>query len=183
MPAQMSDAAPFPLHISPARLTAFCHQLRQRSGDAALALHALTAVQSLLGICVDNPEHPGYVQARRHLDGHLEELRGTLVAQHAALIGMALRTRDCNALLRTFQALSRSGFAVAAVQAWESLDSPQRAAAFRWLSDWTQDARQRAQAASRYPDAPDFRAAGIALDSFLMMEELHGVVSRLAAAE
>lgn len=177
----MSDACPFPLHLSPAQLTAFCHQLRQRCGDAALALHALTTVQALLGLCIDDPQHPGYVQARRHLDAQLEELRTTLIAQHATLIGMALRRHDTDALLRGFQSLSRSGFAAAATQAWECLEPPQREDARNWLADWMQSARQRAHSAGRYPDAPDFRAAGIALDGYLMMEELHGIVLRLAA--
>lgn len=176
----MSDACPFPLHISPARLSEFCQQLRQRSGDTALALHALSTVQALLGVCIDDPDHPGYVQARRDLDAQLAELRTTLIGQHAARIGLALRGCDTDALLRIFQALSRSGFAAAATQAWECLDGPQRDGTRQWLEDWTQSARQRAHSASRYPDAPDFRAAGIALESYLMMEELHGIVQRLS---
>lgn len=177
----MSETSPFPLHISPAQLTAFCHQLRQRSGDAALALHALTTVQALLGICVTDPNHAGYVQARRHLDAQVEELRSALITQHAALIGLALRRHDSDTLLRSFQALSRSGFAAAATQSWEGMDRPQREDARQWLADWTQNARQCAQAASRYPDAPDFRAAGIALESYLVMEETHSLVSRLTS--
>lgn len=182
MSDQLTETRPFPLHISPARLARFCHQLRRRSGDAARALHALSTVQALLGHCIDDPTHPGYAQARRHLDLQLEELRTELIAQHAAQIGLALHAHDTGALLGSFQSLSRSGFAAAVTQAWESLGRPQRADARNWLAGWTQAARQRAQSASRYPDAPDFRAAGIALDDYLVMEELHGIVARLAAA-
>lgn len=177
----MPDDSPFSLQLSPARLATFCDQHRQRTGDAALALHALTAVQALLGLCSVDPNHAGYLQARRNLDAQLEELRTALIAQHAELIGMALRNQATDALLRSFQALSRSGFAAAAILAWECLQQPQRDDARNWLADWTRTAQRRAQSASRYPDAPDFRAAGIALDSYLVMEELHGIVLRLAA--
>lgn len=172
----MPDTCLIPLELSPARLDDFCRQLRQRTPDPALALQLLTTLQAFIGVCAVDPSAPGYQRARGELDKHLEELRAALLDHHAARIGMALRLCDTDALARSFTALSRSGFADAATRAGAVLADADRTAVLHWLSGWLEDARRRADAASRYPDAPDFRAAGVALETYLALKELHGIL-------
>lgn len=175
----MNTSSPIPLHLTPARLAEFCRQLRQRTPDPAQALQLLTTLQAFLGLCTADRNHPAWQQAQRDLDAQIEELRTTLLAQHAAQLGDALRAQDTATITRNFMALSRSGFAEAALRTWSRLDAAARSTGRQWLREWTHTALQRANAASRYPDAPDFRAAGIALETYLAMEELHGAAEKV----
>lgn len=168
----MHDTHPLPLRLTPVRLAEFCRQLRQRNADPAQALQQLTTVQALLGLCVEDRTHPAYVQASEYLNAQLDELRTTLLTRHAVQLGDALRRRDQDSIANSFRSLSRSGFALAAAHAWEQLDIETRTACAHWLTEWHRDAHRRASAASPYPDAPDFRAAGIALETYLAMQEL-----------
>jgi hypothetical protein len=174
----MHDTHPLPLHLTPARLSEFCRQVRQRCADPAQALQQLTAVQALLGLGIADRTHPAYVQASGDLATQLEELRAELLARHAGQLAEALRGHDADGVARSFAALSRSGFADAAGRAWMLLDAGLQGDCARWLSGWCADARSRAEAASPYPDAPDFRAAGIALETFLAMDELRKELAR-----
>lgn len=178
----MPDTRPIPLRLTPERLTEFCRQIRQRSGDPAQALHALTTLQAFLAVCVEDDGHSGYREARSELEAQLEALRDDLLDRHADRIADALRRQDVAAISGSFGALSRSGFANAAARAWAAVAVAERPDRLRWLETWIRDARQRACAAGRYPDAPDFRAAGIALEDCLALEELHGVVRRPGGA-
>lgn len=175
----MNVSTPIPLHLSPERLADFCRQLRQRTPDHAQALQLLTTLRAFLGMCVEDRNHPSWLAAQRDLDALTEELRTALLAQHAAQLGDALRQHDTAIITRSFMALSRSGFAAAAASAWTRLEPHARSDGLTWLNAWTQDARQRAVAAGRYPDAPDFRAAGIALETCLAMEELRDVAEKV----
>jgi len=114
-------------------------------------------------------------RARALLDVEIEALRARLLEEHRATLARALAGRDAVAITASFTALSRSGFRAAAAQTWAGLDAPARTAAAQWLRAWCEDARRRAAAASRYPDAPDFRAAGIAAETFLALNELRDV--------
>ena len=168
----MHDTQPLPLQLTPALLAEFCRQIRLRCDDPAQALQQLTAVQALLGACVTDRAHPAYGKARATLDTHLETLRAAVLDRHAAALANAMRERDAAAVAHSFVALSRSGFAAAATRAWALLDAALRPACGEWLGIWCADAEARAAAASRFPDAPDYRAAGIALESVLAMQEL-----------
>jgi hypothetical protein len=175
----MSDSRPIPLHLTPARLADFCRQLRQRTPDHAQALQVLTTLQAFLGMCVEDRNHPSWLDAQRELEALIEELRADLIAQHAAQLGAALREHDTAIITRSFMALSRSGFAAAVASAWTQLEAQARSDGLSWLNAWTHDARQRAGAASRYPDAPDFHAVGIGLETYLALEELRGIMEKL----
>lgn len=167
----MHDTHPLPLRLTPARLAEFCRQLRQRA-DPAQALQQLTTVQALIGLCIEDRTDPAYVQANEFMAGQLEDLRDGLLAQHASRLDAALRERDPDAIARSFGTLSRSGFATAAARAWQRLDATLHDDCAHWLMAWCADARTRADAASPYPDAPDFRAAGIAVETYLALRDL-----------
>lgn len=173
----MHDTHPLPLHLTPATLTEFCRQVCRRSPDPAQALQQLTTVQALIGRCVADRTHPAYTQASAYLDRQLEELRAALLARHAAQLGDALRRRDQDGIAHSFRTLSRGGFGHAAAHAWEQLDTETRIACGHWLSGWHRDAHHRASAASPYPDAADFRAAGIPLETYLAIRELLAITA------
>lgn len=160
------------MRLSPQQLEDFCRQLRQRARDPATALQQLTGLQSFMSIAVGDTSQPGYRQARDHLAAQLDAVREQVLAQHAAALQAAIETLDSASIVRSFRALSRSGFEAAAVRAWQAVDPALRDVRANWLLASTRDMRQRALAASRYPDAPDFRAAGVDVDRYLALMAL-----------
>ena len=174
----MSSSTPIPLQLSPQRLDEFCDQLHRRLSDPAVVLQSLTTVQALLAVAVVEAEHPAWREARSRLDSRMEEARVAVLEHHAACIAAALEAGDDTAIGHSFTRLSRSGFADAATRAWSRIAEPQRAGLLGWLNDWLTAARERAAHAGNYPDAPDFRSAGIALEVYLGLQELQAVAPR-----
>lgn len=172
----MPDDQPFRLELSPARLARFCRQAAGRARDTGDALRGLTLLQAFIGTHVADPTQPACRTARAALDAEIEALRARLLGEHRAALARALADRDGAAVAASFTALSRSGFREAAAQAWAGLAAPARAGAADWLNAWCDDARRRAAAAGRYPDALDFKAAGIAAETFLALDELRDTV-------
>ena len=174
----MSSSTPLPLHLSPERLDEFCDQLRRRASDPAAVLQSLTTIQALLAVAVVEAEHPAWREARSRLNARMEEARDAVLEQHAVCIAAALEAGDGTAIGHSFTRLSRSGFADAATLAWSRIAEPQRTRLLGWLNDWLTSARERSAHAGKYPDAPDFRSAGIALDVYLGLQELQAVALR-----
>lgn len=168
----MPDDRPFRLELTPAGLARFCRQATGRARDTGDALRGLTLLQAFIGTHATDPTQPAYRSARDLLDAEVEALRARLLEEHRSALARALADRDAAAATASFTTLSRSGFRAAAAQAWAGLDAPARTAAAQWLGGWCEDARRRAAAASRYPDALDFRSAGIAAETFLALNEL-----------
>ncbi|MFA7387826.1 MAG: hypothetical protein WCZ87_09215 [Thiohalobacteraceae bacterium] len=168
----MPSAGLFSMRLSPQQLEDFCRQLRQRARDPATALQQLSSLQAFMTVAVGDTSQPGYRHARDCLDRQLDAVREQLLAQHAAALQKAIEARDGASIVRSFLALSRSGFDAAAARAWPAVQPALRDACAAWLLETTRDMQQRARAASRYPDAPDFRAAGIDVDTFLALMAL-----------
>lgn len=173
----MVDSRSFTLTLSPSRLADFYRQLRQRARDPAQALQQLTTAQALIGLGNDHRDHPAYHQARQDLEEQLEQAREELLAWHAQRLRTALQEQDSAAIAQCFRALSRSGFSECVSLSWQQLAPAARDQCGLWLEDWCRDALQRATAASRYPDAPDFRAAGVDLETYLAMTDLRSTLS------
>lgn len=171
------DSRSFTLTLSPSRLADFYRQLRQRARDPAQALQQLTTAQALIGLGNDHRDHPIYRQARQDLEEQLEQVREELLAWHAQRLSTALQEQDSAAIAQCFHALSRSGFSECVSLSWQQLAPAARDQCGLWLEDWCRDAQQRATAASHYPDAPDFRAAGVDLETYLAMTDLRGTLS------
>lgn len=172
----MPNAGPFSMHFSAERLADFCRQLRARARGPADSLQQLTVLQTFIGLATDDPGQPGYLHARAVLTEQLDELRESVLAQHAEELRTAVERQDAEAIARGFRSLSRSGFDAAAVRAWRAIDPLRRDASRDWIARRFQDMHQRATAASRYPDAPDLRAAGIALETYLALKTLWDTV-------
>jgi hypothetical protein len=177
----MADFRSFTLMLTPSRLSDFYRQLRQRARAPAQALQQLTTAQALIGLGDDNCNQPAYRQARQDLEEQLDQVREELLAWHAQMLIAALQDQDSAAIARCFRALSRSGFSAGVNRSWQHLAPAARERCILWLDDWRRDAQQRATAASRYPDAPDFRAAGLDLETYLAFTDLSSILSNGAA--
>ncbi|MBU1192193.1 MAG: hypothetical protein KKE76_10790 [Gammaproteobacteria bacterium] len=177
----MEDFRSFTLTLTPGRLIDFYRQLRQRARDPAQALQQLTALQALIGIGDDNRDQPACRQARQDLEEQLEQVREELLIWHAQRLIAALQNQDSAAIVRCFHALSRSGFSACVNRSWQHLAPAARDCCILWVDNWCRAAQQRATAAGRYPDAPDFRAADVDLETYLALTDLSSILSNGAA--
>lgn len=162
------------LHLDPQRLADHAKALVERTRDSAQALAALTTLQVFLDSFADGDSKAGaaYRQAIDSLTEHCEAARARVMADNLRILSDALRNRDGCAIEQAHRALSRNGFHQTALQAIAALSVLERAAAAEWVVAWLADAKARAEAASGYPDAFDFKKTGIAVESYTAMNEL-----------
>lgn len=158
----------FRLALAPAAVEALCAGLWQQFRGPGQILSALVALQSLLALAPPGDrESASYRDIQAAIARHAETARVQLLAECESRLLLALERRDTTEITRVHGALSRNGFWQAAAAARNRENSD-----LAWLAQWCKSARAKAEAASGYPDALDFRAAGIAAEEYAAMQEL-----------
>ena len=158
----------FRLALTPQAVEALCASLWQQFRGPGQILSALVAIQSLLALAPpgDRETEP-YRNIQALIARHAETARAQLLAECESRLLLALERRDTAEITRVHGSLSRNGFwqAAAAARGRENSD-------LAWLAQWCNSARAKAEAASGYPDALDFRAAGLVAEEYAAMQEL-----------
>ena len=163
----------FSLELTPqeveARSAALWHQFR----SPGRILAALVAMQSLFALApAGNRENAPYREIQAIVARHAEKARSELLTESERRLLAALQHRETREITRIHADLSRNGFWQAATAAGGGRDAAELAGDIAWLAQWCQSARTRAEAASGYPDALDFRAAGIDAAEYTALQEL-----------
>lgn len=174
------------LSLSAAGLDAYCGDLLRQAPNGGHALAGLMALQSFLAAMASQDVRlsPAYRAAQAVIEGHAAQARARLMEESAAGLARAMRDGSRQEIARIHASLSRNGFWQAARQAIGGLNAAELAAASDWAEAWCREAKARAEAASGYPDALDFRQAGIAPEEYAAMTEVAGyleAVRRLSA--
>lgn len=163
----------FSLSLTPVDMEAQCAALAQQFRSPAQVLSALVALQSLFASAPPGQrENAPYREIQAVISDHAERARAQLLAECQSRLQAALQRRDTPEVTRVHGALSRNGFWQAAAEAARRRGNADLQGDLAWLNEWCAAARSRAEAASPYPDALDFRAAGIAPEEFAAMDEL-----------
>ncbi|HEM45426.1 MAG TPA: hypothetical protein ENO23_00105 [Alphaproteobacteria bacterium] len=149
----------------------------------AQSLAGLNALELLLGCHTEagDRQRDVYREVRAALTALLERERERLLAQQAGCLCEALTAQDAAGVARVHGALSREAFYQAARGCAATLPQDALRAAARWARDWRADAEHRAAAASPYPDALDWKAAGIDVQEYLSMGDLVGALAEVLA--
>ena len=162
------------LLLDPDNVEAQCLEIIKQARNAGHALAALIALQSFVAATI-HPTHrltPAYEAIKAVVEKHTGEIRMRVLADNAEALAEAIRQRNRQEIAHIHAALSRNGFWQAAQQAIGLLDMDDFSSAARWAEDWCQKAKELAQAASGFPDALDFRKAGIAATEYAAMTEI-----------
>jgi len=162
------------LSLTAAEAEARCADIAKQSRSASHTLAALTALESFVAATA-TPEHkftPAYEAVKTTIARHAGAARERILEESTEALAAALRQKDRAEITRIHGALSRNGFWQAATGAIRRLAAGDRAAAADWAERWCADAKAKAQAASGYPDALDFRKAGIAPAEFAAMRDI-----------
>lgn len=169
----MSPNLAFSLELTPQEVEAHCAALWQQFRSPGQVLAALVAMQSLFALApAGKRENAPYREIQAIVARHAEKARSELLKESERRLLAALQHKETREITRIHAGLSRNGFWQAASAAGGGRDGADLAGDIAWLAQWHQSARTRAEAASGYPDALDFRAAGIDAAEYAAMDEL-----------
>jgi len=161
------------------KIDAHCKALDTQCSSAGHTLAALTGLQTCMVTMVPSGDHalPAYREMMALIEQHAAAARTRLLEESAVALAMALRDRNRQEITRIHVALSRNGFMLVAQQAVQQLLAEELAGVTSWAKIWCQDATAKAQAASGYPDALNFHAAGIQPKEYAAMQELYSYLA------
>jgi hypothetical protein len=169
------------LRYTPEQVEHFCRHLATHAPGSEQHLAALTALQTFLAAGADAGEQarPVYPAVRRVLERHLEQARALLLQHNTQRLLHALQQRDVTAIAALYRPLSRSGFWEMLNHSATALDDTALTALALWARQWVEQARQRGEQASGYPDAIDFHKAGIDVAEFTAMTDVQRCLGAL----
>ncbi len=162
------------LRLTQRSLGRFCDQLLERTRSPQSALAGLAAIDSLLTHAThpDDLSRAPFEALKRLLAERAEGLRDALIEESSARLVTALLGRSADEVTRLHEALSREGFWKCAAAAAARLEPDAHHEVAGWVAGWCDESRRRAEEASPYPDALNFRKAGIDPAHYTAMSEL-----------
>lgn len=167
------------VRLTPEKIEAHCRALETQSPTAGHALAALTGLQTCLVSMVPSGDHalPAYRGMMALIEQFAAAARARLLEESAVALAEALRNRSRQEITHIHAALSRNGFMLAAQQAIQKMLPEELVEVTSWAKIWCQDATAKAQAASGYPDALNFQAAGIQPKEYAAMQEIYAYLA------
>lgn len=170
----MKNSHQLQLTLSAEGIDNYCHELARHSTRVERRVAALDALQTFVASMAGPAEQAqaGYAAIRETLERHIEGARAELHAAQTTALADALSARSLGRITRIYAALSRDAF----WQLLNSVESRLGAEACRgvaaWSEGWLLQAKERSAQASPYPDAMDFKAAGIEVDEYTAMSDI-----------
>ncbi len=162
------------LHLDAGGVETYCRKSLDTTRQSAQALAALTALQTVIEGFADGDVRAGesYREIKAIVERYVAAARSKVMADNLQVLLAALHSKDLCGVQQVHDALSRNGFHQAALAAIHLLDRQALEAVSVWASDWRNEAKVRAEATSGFPDALDFKGAGIAVGRYAAMNEL-----------
>ncbi|MBI3188547.1 MAG: hypothetical protein HYZ31_11870 [Gammaproteobacteria bacterium] len=169
------------LDIEISQLEKFCNQLLTRSRDIVKTHESLITLETFIKVFASGQQgSESYMAIEALIGRYTEQTRQQLLQQKNLELISALQHRDVSAVAAVHTPLSRNGFYLILQSVGAVLPRDELGALQDWSIKWTQDAKQKADKLSRYPDAPDFKAAGIVLEQYLAMVDVSRYLESLA---
>ncbi len=158
------------LSVDTENLEQFCQKLIKRSRDIAKTHDTLVTLESFILLFGKAAHGTREYQAIEDLvKSCSEQTRTQLLSQRTDELKRALQKCNVAEVTVIHTPLSRDGFySILQSVVAEILDS-QLADISRWAINWSAEAKQKAEAASGFPDALDFDKAGIDIEEYHAM--------------
>lgn len=162
------------LRLTAAAIDAYCRDLTRRSPTLEKRVAAIDALITFISTQTEPGEKAKeeFVSVRKTLLDHFEQAREALLDERAGRLREALQARRPPRIAMLYAALSRDAFRAVLDRVLRELDVDAMQQLRDWTSGWLREAKQRAAQASPYPDAIDFKAAGIDVSEYLAMSDL-----------
>jgi len=169
----MTEEIPLSIQISPQQLNSFCKKIISRSRNTANVHEALMVLEAFISaFSSDSQGTDIYKNIQATLRSHSEKTRNQLMLEKTQQLKQGLVTQNIVLLTDIFVSLSRNGFYQVLATATQQIDSTQLDFFGRWVISWANEAKQKAELASGYPDALDFKKANIDIEQYQTMTDI-----------
>ena len=169
----MTEEARITLQITGEEIDGFCREIVAASSNSGRRHATLVALEGFIARFAGADSHsPAYEAILGRIRNFSEQTRSDLLREQAAALDAALEQEDVAALGRIHHGLSRNGFSQVAGRIGQQMPSSRRQRTTAWLRQWCDQAEQAARQASGWPDAMDFRAAGIDLQAYRAAKDI-----------
>jgi hypothetical protein len=161
------------IEIAPEKLEAFCQQLLARSRDITKTHDALVTLDTFIKVFSGKQQgSAGCNAVEAVLVRMTEASRQQLLQQKTRELLQAMQQQNVAAVTAIHTPMSRNGFYQILQIATAQLSAEELHPVRDWAVAWTAAAKHKADKLSQYPDAPDFKAAGIMLEEFMAMQDI-----------
>ncbi|MCW8944716.1 MAG: hypothetical protein OQL27_08075 [Sedimenticola sp.] len=168
------------LKISTSEIEHYCEELCRGSSNVSRKHASLIALEGFITRHSSTDTFSGaFHNIINTIQHYSEQTRDQLLKEYAEDLATALSQKSTRELARIHESMSRNGYDLILERVTKRFSSAQQQATKIWVDEWCQDAESRALAASGFPDAFNFKDAGIALDEYRAMSELKRKLSPL----
>ena len=174
----MNDLQPITISISAGDLQNFCNKLLKRSRDITKTHDALVTLESFISI-FGQASHgtKEYQLIESTIKAITETSRELLLEKNTQDLIKSLKQCNITSLANIHTPLSRNGFYQILQTAISELTDDDIRLVMIWSGNWVKEAKQLAEEASGYPDALDFKKAGISIEEFQAMSDIDRVLN------
>jgi len=174
----MNELQSIKLSVSSADLESFCQKLLKRSRDITKTHDALVTLESFISI-FGQASHgtKEYELIETTIKAITENSRELLLEKNTQDLIKSLKQCNITSLANIHTPLSRNGFYQILQTAISDLTDDDIRLVMIWSGNWVKEARQLAEEASGYPDAMDFKKAGISIEEFQAMSDIDRVLN------
>ncbi len=160
-------------HMEAQQLNAFCKKIISRSRNISNIHEALNVLEAFVSaFAADSQGSDSYNEVQSVIKSHSEKTREKLMQEKIQQLRDGLLQKNRTLLASVYNSISRNGFYQNLTQATSAIDADEIPDIAAWVLQWSNDARQKAEQASGYPDALDFKKAGIAIDEYQTMSDI-----------
>ena len=175
----MRDSQSISIVVNSSELEVFCKALLKRSRDITRTHDALITLESFIAV-FGRPSHgtKEYQLIESTIKSITETSRQQLLEKNTRDLINALKQCNVIALAGVHTPLSRNGFYQILQTAIAELADDDIRLVMVWSANWIKQATQLAEEASGYPDAMDFKKAGISIEEFQAMSDIDRVLNQ-----
>lgn len=163
------------LELSATAIERYCHELARYQAKPEKRVAALDTLRTFIGAMATPGEQAKaeFSAINRILTDHFEQARAELLASQRVHLAAALNEQRLATIVSLYHALSRDAFWSLLDQTVSALALPAARQAAQWCSQWLVAVKERSAAHCPYPDTIDFRAAGIEVAEYAVMQDIH----------
>jgi hypothetical protein len=161
------------LRVTPESITQFCREVTRSSGNIGRKHATLVALSGFITRHAGTGAHTStYERIQAIIRDFSGQTRTSLLEEYAEALAQALLDGYWPEVARVHAAVSRNGFMGVLGRAMNTLNAEDQERKADEIRNWCEKAEQAASGASGYPDAMNFRAAGIDLRQYTAMSDI-----------
>lgn len=173
MNSDKSSTIPLALKVDTQQLDDFCKKIISRSRNTANVHEALNVLAAFVStFSSDSQGSAGYQAIQDCLKSYAANTRDKLMHEKTLQLQQGFEQRNITILADIYSSLSRNGFYQILNNAVELIEGNNIPEIAHWIITWSEDAKQKAEQASGYPDALDFTKANININEYQTMNDI-----------